>query len=36
MKFNVDSLLFVSKAAMRLPNGSEPAGLIKIVPAGAR
>ena len=33
---NVDSLLSVSRAATRLPNGSEPAGRIKIVPAGAR
>ena len=36
MKSNVDSLLSVSRAAMRLPNGSEPAGRIKVVPAGSR
>ncbi len=35
MKSNVDSLLFVSRAEMRLPNGSEPAGRSKFVPAGA-
>ena len=35
MKSNVDSLLSVSRAAMRLPNASEPAGRSKVVPAGA-
>jgi hypothetical protein len=34
MKSNVDSLLSVSRATMRLPNGSKPAGRIKVVPAG--
>ena len=35
MKSDVDSLLSVSRAAMRLPEGAEPAGRSKIVPAGA-
>ncbi len=34
-KSNVESLLSVSMAAMRLPKGSEPAGRSNIVPAGA-
>ena len=36
MNSNVDSLLSVSRAAMRPPNASKPAGRIKVVPAGAR
>jgi hypothetical protein len=34
MKSDVDSLLSVSRAAMRLSKGSEPTGRSKIVPAG--
>ncbi len=35
IKSDVDSLLYVSRAAMRLPKGAEPAGRCKIVLAGA-
>ncbi len=36
MKSDVDSLLYVSRAAMRLSEGAEPAGRSKIVSTGAR
>ncbi len=36
MKSDVDSLLSVSRAAMRLSEGAEPASRRKIVSAGAR
>ncbi len=35
MNSDVDSLLSVARAAMRLPEGAEPTGRSKIVPAGA-
>ena len=34
-KSYVDSLVYVSRAAMRLPNCSEPAGRSKFIPAEA-
>jgi hypothetical protein len=35
MKSNVNYFMSVSRAAMRLPTGSEPAGRIKVASAGA-